>query len=67
MNLYYSIVEFDDGRCFPPMGLLTLEQAASLVTTTNYVVAIENGVTRALTKQEEQELLVYVRGSLPAR
>jgi hypothetical protein len=63
----YSIVEFDDGRCFPPMGLLTLEQAASLVTTTNYVVAIENGVTRALTKQEEQELRAYtIRRSLPA-
>jgi hypothetical protein len=60
---YYSIIEFDDGRCFPPMGLLTLKQAASLVTTTTYVVAIENGVTRALTKKEEQELLDYRRAA----
>jgi hypothetical protein len=56
---YYSIIEFDDGRCFPPMGLLTLEQAASEVTIRSYVVATENGITRALTKEEEQELSGY--------
>ena len=52
-------IEFDDGRCFPPMGRLTLKQGASLVTTTNYLVATENGVTRALTKEEEKELRGY--------
>jgi hypothetical protein len=56
---YYSIIEFDDGRCFPPMGLLTLEQAASEVTTMNYVVATENGVTRELTEEEEKQLREY--------